>query len=279
MANQAGDGDGGQGQAAAGTIDVDGKSYSAEDVASLVKQQANATQALQKAAPVLKLAEKYGTDPDGLVKHVEGSAIAINKLIDAGLIDDEGNIVEKSQGGGQDDFLQSLLGDQSGGGAGAQEPKVDQVVAKALEKVNKTLTTVTEEVNGLKSENATLKRQMMNDRIKKEYPDLDDDDIAKAMGTASQRGLTLRDALEQTTKANQERTAKLKTEMQEKLIKELGLTEDQVEKLKKSNELKELGPEGGSAVLIGKKKISFRKGEGTVTPRELTEQFLQGSGL
>ena len=83
------DGDAQGGQA----IEVDGKTYKAEDVKGMLSQMKTVTEKSQLLSQVEAFAEKYQLDPADVLENAEGAFTVINGLIGEKVIDNEGKLI------------------------------------------------------------------------------------------------------------------------------------------------------------------------------------------
>jgi len=240
------------------------KVVTAEEVAKLLGAQATATQKAQQAAAVLKAAEKYGLDPETYVAQAEGSFARFAELIDEGILDTDGQLIKKG-------------GEKGGSPAGPtpsvppkgtpSELKFQETAMKALETINKRLSMVEED-------QTSLIRLDIERELKRRHPDLDEDDVSRLFGQVNAD----RERGKQTTiwdraKELSERKTGLVQQLREKHAKEFGIDLD---KWEQRNKQKEQSAEGGVAAFLKGKKISFRKGKDTVTPREAIAAWEEG---
>ena len=87
-------------------VEIDGelKQFTAEDVKNLKAMQKSATEKYQKASPVYKAAEKFGLDPEDYLEQTDYAMEVVHKLMQAGVIDAEGNELKKQDLAKDDDY-------------------------------------------------------------------------------------------------------------------------------------------------------------------------------
>jgi len=270
--NGAGGGDGG----GAKSITVGEKTYGAAEITALVEAQAKGTQALQSLAPVMQMAEKYGLEGvDGVISQAEASTRAISRLIDEGVIDDEGKVIapQKKSPSGDNDVLSALLGNkESGNAGGTQLSKTDEAVAKALGGIKSQTESAQNKIKELEATQASLTRHILKGEIQKVHPDLDDDDVSRIMGAAQSTGKGVMDVAAAFSKTQE---GKNKT-AEEAWAKKYGVD---IEAWEKFNAQKDQDPKGGAGVLKGR-KLSFDAKPGDkdkISPREAAAQFLDSA--
>jgi len=264
--NQNGDG-------GAKSVELDGRVYGAEEVKALIEAQAKGTQAMQTLAKVTAVAEKYGLDPEGLVQQAEGSFAAVSRLIDEGLIDQEGNIIKPGaqKSAKTNDPLAALLGTgnpQENGQLPLKGP--DKAILDALQGIKSQTQEAHERMKKLEADNASLTRHILKGEIKAAHPDLTDEDVSRVFGLAQadgSKGLLEHAAALAETKKEQAKSAEVA------FAKKYGID---LEAFQKANAQNDKGPEGGSSILKGR-KVSFKAKPGdpnVVTPQQAAAEFL-----
>jgi len=152
------------------SITVGEKTYSAEQVTEMISGQAAATKIMQKFAPIQQLAEKYNMSVEDLPGQFEGSAGAISRLIDEGLLDDHGQIVKQDKTGGSDDgdLFAKLLKDTGGGQSDLPDKGPGKAVLDALSSItsqteagNKRMQGMEDTIAGLTRHLLAMQRQMV----------------------------------------------------------------------------------------------------------------------
>lgn len=275
--------EGDQGKAGAdkgtpGTIVVGDQTYTTEQVAGLVAEQASVTQKSQELADILTVAERYGVDAPTLMQQAEGAFGVVSDLIGKGLIDEKGQVIEKlppdplpgSPNPGTE-FMQSQL--KSGSGlppasppASAMSPEyVSQLINKAM---TDKMAPVTKALEGIDQTQTNMIRAQLGKEIRDEYPILDASDVSRVFADAMQD--SNKDLYDHAKAAAERKTEETK-ELRTKFASEFGVDLNEFDE----NALWEKGPGGGAAVVYKGKKMSFKKGEGAVTPRQATEKYFK----
>ena len=249
------------------TFEIDGeeKTFTPEDVQNLLSQQASATQKTQTVAEVLQAAERYGVSVDQYMQNAEGSFGVMTKLMDAGIIDDKGNILEK-QGPAP---IETPPGGSTPPGGLPTPPvaKGDKVFETAMKAM---VDPLVDRLDRLSQDNVTLMRLRLGDNILAKFTNLTDEDVSAVFSVAERdQSKTLMQFAEE--RSNQKTNDTAATE--EAFAKKYGVD---LEK-HKADLAFEQDPSGGAGVMFSKKKFAFQKKkgeEGTVTPVEATKRFL-----
>ena len=280
MANDQDSGGAGDDQnAGAKPITIGDKNYTVEDLTSIIAESGNATQALQQAAVVEGMAARYNMPVAEFLRQTEGSFAAVADLMEQGVIDATGKVVQKAAASGDDDgdFLTKLLG-----GTGQQAPAQQQqqqqqasapstteaAVIKALQKFSLQLESASEKIARLEGDNSALIRANLSAKVQGKFPDLNEDGVNLVLTRAqADRSKNLMGHAE----AIMAERTQLKAQGQAELAKQLGI-EDLEAHL---NQLKQQDPAGGPGVQFEGKKISFNtKDPKAVHPRDAAKAFL-----
>lgn len=250
----------------AGKLEIEGKVYTADDVKSLVAQQAELTQKAQIASKFSTVLSRYNVEPDVYLQNSEASLALMNDLIQKGIIDETGRIVEKqAQVTPQ---VQQITPMQ-------QTPvvsKADATAMKALEDFHGKFKSIESEVQRLREDNLNLMRLRIGDQLKDNFPDLDEQDISRVIATAYNSDRQ-RPVMEVAKEFVESKKSWLESQKQS-WAKEFGLD---YEDLKKRKSFIEQGPEGGLGGMVAGKKVTFNKGKdpNAVTPRQATKAFFE----
>jgi hypothetical protein len=238
------------------TVEVDGeaKVMKADDVKNLIAQQAKTTQRSQQLAAVLNLADRYKVTPEQLVENFEGMAGVFSDLMDKGLVDGSGNILEPKVKEQKPEIVPKVT---------EQEPsRADQVTLKAL------LDPIQEQMKKLTDDNTLLMRLRLSDNIQAKFSNLGEEDVVQVFSLAERdRSKSMMQHAEDISKHKETE----RTRLEEEFAKKHGIDLEKV----KEQKLFEQDPAGGAAALFDGKKISFKKDKGAVTPRQATEKFLE----
>lgn len=258
--------DGSSSESKSTPIEIEGKSYSIDDVKNIIAQQGEATKASQAAAKALTAAQRYNVDVDTYVQNSEASFALMQELISNGIIDETGKILKKEVPKPAADPIPA-------GKIAPQIGKADNVAAEALTAFHQKFGTLEKEIERLREDNVGLMRLRLQDKLSEQYPDLDEEDISKVMATAYKSGG--KKPVAEVAKELSEAKKAWMAEQEAAWAKKHGLNLDEI---KRRKEFIEAGPEGGAAALFSGKKFGFqKKGKGdtsTVTPREAMAEFM-----
>ena len=263
---------------AAGKIEVEGKSYSAEDVQNLVKMQASATQTMQEVAEIKAAAEKYGVDVETYLGQAEGAFGVMSQLIADKVIDEKGNVVKaepvKKVEPKQDEEvdLDKLFNLPAGEGkAPAGIDKIAAIVAKALGPQLESIEELGKRVAAVDKTQGDMIRLNLEEKVTTKFPNLKPNDISQVFGAAMQdRSKSLWEHAEAASKAKASSVSSLREEH----AKEFGIDLSKFDE----NKLKEQKAGGGAGVLFEGKKFSFNPKKGdkdTVTPAKAAAEYIE----
>lgn len=248
------------------TLEIDGeqKSFSADDVKNLVAQQASATQKTQQVASILKVAERYGVGVDDYLHNAEGSLALMNDLIDKGIIDEHGTILEKKvelkaeaepKKGERDQF------DFKSSPPEGFEKKLAIALKAATDPMM-------DKMSKLENDNILLMKLRLQDQAMRKFDNLDEGDVAKIFTLAErERNKSFIECAEDYSKGKQEHYAKLEA----KWAEDHGINLEEV----KERKLFEQDPTGGAAALFKEKKLSFKRGKDSVSPFQATKALFE----
>jgi hypothetical protein len=262
----------------AGKIEVDGKSYSIEDVQNLVKQGTAATQKTQEVAGILAAAEKYGVDIETYLGQAEGAFGVMSQLIADKVIDEKGNIIKtepvKLTGAEpeREVDLDKLLNLSAGGEKGlAGVDKVAAIVAKALEPQLEGIKKLGERVAAVDKTQGDMIRLNLEEKVVSKFPNLKPNDVSQVFGSAMQdRSKSL---WEHAEAASREKAVGV-SDLRKEHAKEFGVNLEKFDE----NKLKEQEAGGGAGVLFKGKKFSFNAKRGdaeTVSPKAAAMEFIE----
>jgi hypothetical protein len=243
------------------TIEVDGesKSFSPDDIQNLVSQQAAATQKTQQVSAVLKACNKFDMNPEVFVGQAEGAFDVIANLIDAGVVDEQGNIIQKEV---QPKRTDVSFGDTNRGVIDTSSED------KMLGVINKVLEPLAKKFEALEKDQMQLTRLRVNDTISGKFDNLDERDMSEIFATA---GADKTKTLMQHAGIFSEKKKGNLLEQKKALAKELGVDYDEFT----ANALREQGSDGGAAGFLKDKKISFKKGKDSLSPKAAMADFLK----
>jgi len=235
------------------------KTFTAEDVSNLLAQQASATQKSQEVAGITQAAERYGVSVDELLENAEGSFTLMNTLIDKGIIDEQGNIVEKK---GKEPEVDPKPKPQVPGTTPTSEEKIMEAVLKAQNPLM-------QEVEKLRNDNVLLMKLRLQDKAQDAFDNLAEEDVARVFTIAeNDRNKSFMQHAEAYSKAKAEKRA----ELEQEFAKEHGIDLEEV----KAKKLFEQDPAGGAAAIFKGRKLSFKRGEkDTVSPLQATQEYFE----
>jgi hypothetical protein len=262
------------------TVDIDGqqKSYTPDDIKNLVAQQASATQKTQDVADVLKLAAKHEIPVKEFANQIEGLFGRVSELMEKGIIDDNGELIAQAPAIQAPVIPENPLPDFGNmtpqNTQATADSKLEQVVQAALKPMRDEVAKVKEENVRIKENSAMFLKSQVRGEIQKAHSELSDQDA----------DYIIERSLNDTSIKLEEHIEKYKTTKKDYGIsqakfyaKEFGLVKDGADFDKwNENRLREQDSKGGGfAGLFKGKKFSFKKGEGSVTPRQAMEGSLK----
>lgn len=267
----------GEAQGSSEKIKVGEREYSAQDVQSMLAQQAEATRVLQEFAEVQRAAQRYGMSPADFTRQAEGSLAAIADLMDKKVIDEQGNLIAQGPAAGADDDdpFEVLLrgakpeapkGTPGPGGTPAELTGIQRALVQALGEIRGFKKDAIREIEALKRDNAALLKYNLSSKLRQTFPGLEDEEIDVVLERA--RGDRTK-SLADHAKALLDRKTSMRKAAQLELAKQLGIEnlDEHLTSLKQQTE-------NGTAAALRGRKISFRPGKDSVSPREATEAFL-----
>jgi len=270
-------GSGGTDQGTPQGVSVGDKTYTAEDVKSLIDNQAAATQKAQEMADITTAIDRYGTDPKTFLQQADGAFSVMSDLIASGVIDERGQVVEKeiprpTQPAAETVESQMLSRNQQGGNPASQQTtesiSQDAIAKLVSEKIDAALQPITGAIGELDKTQTNMLRSTLGNQIKSKFPSLNEDDISNVFATAMQdNSKDLFGHAEIRAEHRKGRTA----EDRVRYAKEFGVDLDKFDE----NKLWEQGPGGGAAAIFKDKRISFKGGKDSVTPKEAATAFLK----
>ena len=262
----------------AGKIEVDGRSYSVEDVQNLVKQGTSATEKTKEVAAIKAAAEKYGVDVDTYLGQAEGAFGVMSQLITDKVIDEKGNIikveVKKPADGGSEgetdlEKLFNLSGGEQGNLKGAD--KVAAIVAKALGPQLEEMKKLGDRVAAVDKTQGDMIRLNLEEKVTGKFPNLRPSDVSQVFGSAmNDRSKSLWEHAEIASKAKASDLSVLREEH----AKEFGVNLEKFDE----NKLKEQEAGGGAGVLFKGKKFSFNAKHGdkdTISPAKAAAEYIE----
>jgi len=255
-------------------IEIDGekKEFDEKKVIELVSLQKTATQKAQKAAAVLDAAQKYGLDPEDYVGHAEGAFAAMSKLMEEGIIDKDGNIVQKKSENVNDPDGKK---DPTGLASPANLTEV-QAQLKELSVMKKALDDIHQKIGSLEEDQTRILRMNLHKEIQSKHSNLSDEDVSKLFTIAMHDPKkSIWQHAEEMEKGKKETEAQIRA----KYAKEFGIS---LEEFDANKVLEQDAKGGGAAAILGGKKLSFNAKENdpkAVTPRKAMLEYMRRKGL
>lgn len=240
------------------------KTFKVEDVKNLFDQHLELTGKVEKLSGFSKALEKYGTDQDTYLSNAEAAFGVISELTEKGLIDNQGNIVEKKAEGNNPPKKDEDLNFDFNFADKESGDKVAQLVAKV---VDTKLGGLVKQVENLSSGQAGLYRAQLKSAVQAKHSSLSDDDVSKLFGVASAN--PAKDLWAHAEEMAKGKEKDSETE-REKFAKEFGVNLEEFD----ANRLNEQDGSGGTIPALEGKKLVFgprarRLGtKDSVSPRE-----------
>lgn len=252
-------------------LKVGDKTYTPQDVEQILAQQNILQTSLSELDSVKQAVSRYGIDPQTFVINAEGAFSVMSKLLDEGVIDNQGNVIGKKEGVGK------IEGGQGIGGETFIPPKVatnnqgpDSVALAALEMLTQKLDAVSKTVESIDKTQSSIIRTNLEEKLRSKYPVLGPDDTSRVIATA------LRDRSKDVF-THAENFANAKTvelaRLREEHAKEFGVDLKSFDE----NKIVDPGNDGGVSTMLKGRKISFRniKGQETITPSQAIKDFMK----
>lgn len=244
-------------------VEIEGKQVtkSVEDVVNLIQGQAATTQRSQQVAPLIQFMEQYQLDAETLIGQSKGAFETIGNLIDAGLINENGEVIQKKAGDGKDggdDFLTNFQASGEGGGSDigklleGERSKTEAIVQKALEPFEGMATTI----ERLSKDNTRLIRLEVARRLTGDHPNLSEEDTSRIMAIASADGTK---SVKQHASDYVEKKKGAAEKTREAYAKEFNVD---LAEFDKANARKEQDSKGASGLAEGKKFSFSRRDRG-----------------
>ena len=235
------------GHAAQVSLDIDGKQIVLDEATlrDLVGKGEEYGRIKEGITPLLNLAAKYGVTDKEYLANAEASFALANALIEKGIIDQQGNIIEKTTAPSV-----TLMQKTTEPGVG----KANEVVLAALNKL-------TERLETLESGQSSMWKRTLEQDVKAQYPNLDPEDVPGILAKSkSDKSKSFWDHAQVVSKEKETRRKESETSAAKEVVGALikaGIipvgTLD-VDKLDLS-QLKEIDPSDTSKSYVGKKFI------------------------
>lgn len=242
-------------------IEGEKKEFEAKDVENLLAQQAGVTQKAQSIATIIDAAKKYGLDPEDYVGHAEGAFSVMNKLMDDGVIDKEGNLVATGE--------TSVVKKEDPSKVTPLQPKVGQ--SEDLSIITKALETIQTKMEGLEKDQVGMMRVNLEDKILAKHKELTSNDVSKLVGVAmNDPSKSIWQQAEEMVKVKGD----AKGEVRKEFATEFGIDLEKWD----ANKILEQEAGGGAAAVLAGRKISFgakRGDKDAVTPKQAMLELMQ----
>jgi len=158
------------------------KTLKAEDVKTLLAEHSELSGKIEKLSDFSKALERYGTDSSTYLSNAEAAFGVMSELVEKGLIDEQGNVIEKKGKGSDSGDKNDLFNFSQAGDNKEMSEKVAQIVSKV---VGTKLGDLMKQVENLSSGQAGLFRAQLKGKIQEKYPSFSDNDVSKLFGIAS----------------------------------------------------------------------------------------------
>lgn len=264
------------------------KNFTAEQVAQAFDKVGNLEKTVEDLSGFQKVLTTYGVGPDEYVKNSEAAFAIANSLIEQGVIDEQGNVIQKKgkEGDGKDGkSLFKFTGDDGEG-------------SKELQTVTKALAAIASKVEEIEEGQSNIYRRNIKRDVQAIHPNLKDEDISKLLALAQHdkaKGFWDHAKVMAEGKTAKEKQGKQESAVETiKILLKAGIIpEGKIDTNKLDtldlNALKEQDPSGGAPVYEGKKfmfksrlrRLSGSKGVDTSkfsTPADTTHEMFQKKG-
>lgn len=251
-----------------GSITVGDKVYTAKDVENFVNREAALTQESQKVAALRNAAEKYGMSPEDYVRNAEGSFAVTTRLMETGVIDEKGQLVEKKPDvkTGGDANVDGDGHPVKGATQVVSDPRIDSVLT-ALEKINGRL-----DANGKDMDNV-MKLGLRRD-IMAAHSELTERDAVAVLERFERN--PHKNVWDHAKEMVDEKKSS-EREVEECYAKKFGID---IEEYRKRNALNIQGEGEGAAAIVGERKLAFKHRanfvgkDKAITPRQAMEEHI-----
>jgi len=250
---QGGSSDPGAGDSNQIKVDIGGqeKVLTADEVKTLVEKGTRLEQTVGKLSGFQKVLERYGNiSPDEYISNSEAALALANSLIEKGIIDETGNIIEKKSTDKEKERSKGLFSDFSAEDSG---------VTKQMATIVKALSKVTNKIDALEDSQSKIFRRNIERDVRTTYPNLNDEDVSKLLAISQHdRSKSFwdhaKDYSEEKKAMEVQSKQTVAKEVVETLVKVGIVPKDKIDLDKFDiNSLKEQDPSGGAPVYEGKK--------------------------
>jgi len=261
--------------------------FTPEQVVQAVTKAGSLEKTVEGLSGFQKVLTQYGVGADEYVRNSEAAFAIANSLIEQGIIDEQGNVVQKKT---------EPAPRPSEGNLGFKFLQGDTKPSKELEVIAAALKTIGARVEKLDEGQANIYRRNIKRDVQAIHPDLDDSDISKLLATAqhdkSKNFWDHAEALAGVKSANIKQTEKSYVKSTIETLIKIGAIKEGTIDLEKLdsldlNSLKESDPSGGAPIYEGKKfmfqsrrrRLGKKQTEGFSSPSEVTHEMFRKKGL
>lgn len=249
------------------TVEIDGqkKEFTPDDVTNLINQQASATQKTQKVAAIMQACDKYGIEPDVYLGQAEGAFSVMSDLINKGIIDNEGKLIEKKP----DPNIDPSPGTPSPGSP--VDEKTAAIIAKTLAPLTDTVKTIASRIDKMEDDQVSLLQMDIERQIKEKHPDFSQKEISHLLGVAAS-DRTKKKSLWDFAEDMKKEKAELASNYRAAHAKEFGVNLEDFD----ANKLDDQDGGGGAAAFVKGKKMTFKRGvKDGISPKQATIEFMK----
>lgn len=243
-------------------IKIGDKEYTEEQLKAALESSTKLSELERQIAPVQQMIERYKLEGvEDLLQNTEGAFTQILQLQEAGLIDEKGQIKEKPP------EKPPVTPKVPPVDPTKDKNSVEAIVAKVMEGIKPTVDKMEKQLNFLNDSQSQLLRERTLSKVQERYPNLKEKEVSVAIAKANAQKRDFWDVAKEISKEKEAEGQQLIS----------AFAEEHKLDLKELNNLKEMRSNEGSvaeAVVEGK-KISFKKGDNSITPREATENFFK----
>lgn len=218
------------------------KTLSVQEITDLVGREASATKKSQLASPLLETCKRYNVDPSVYAQHSQAAFQIVQQLQDAGVIDDNGEIIQ--QGAVVVDKGEKKTIVEDGKGA-VKTDASDEKLANALDPLMK-------QIKVLARNQDNMMRVSLEGDVKKLYPEFTDDDLARVF---AKTGVDTSKNLFEHAKDRADFLGIKETESRKKYAKEFGINLENFDE----NKLNQQDGTGGAIGFVKGKKLVLKK--------------------
>lgn len=278
---QDGDKGGGAGDSIQLKVGDEVKTFTPQELVTHLEKAGNLQKAMEGLSGYQKVLTQYGVNSDEYIQNSEAAFQIMNTLIERGIIDQQGNVIEKKQTGDDDPTKRKQTGFQF-----ADDGRKD----KQLETIGKALQTITSKIEQLEEGQSSIYRRNIKRDVVAQHPNLNsDDDISRLLAIAQRdKSKSFWDHAAEMSKNKSAETQKTERgyvkSTVEALVKAGIIPEDKIDMTKLDaldlNSLKEQNPLGGAPTYEGKKflfksrfrKLGVKEGDKFASPSDATKE-------